>query len=284
MMLIPLTDCCAMLGIDPKTLRRWLKLAQMPLHVHPADARIKCLTSEQVQHLAAVHARPIELPGALASSALGEPSPLTAPEMPTDTHLVLLHRPPSQPEGDLLGKLSLLETQVATLQQQLAQLALQLLQERTWRNEQRLQRLEALLQPTPKQALHMMGEKSQPEEGGQKERCLPPVQRHARSQVIPLIEYGAHGTYVIICPKLGELPLTPDSPAWFDWLATFSSFRFVGQQGRLSTYRNKGRSCWMAYRRIHGRRYEHALGSTDHLTIDRLEQMAAKLQSYMPLR
>jgi hypothetical protein len=35
----PLTDCCAMLSIDPKTLRHWLKLAQMPLHVHPTDAR-----------------------------------------------------------------------------------------------------------------------------------------------------------------------------------------------------------------------------------------------------
>jgi hypothetical protein len=188
MTLIPLTDGCAILGIDPKTLRRWLKLAQMPLHVHPADARIKCLTREQVQQLAAAHARPMELPGALASSALGEPSPLTTPEVPTDAHLVLIHRPTSQPEGDLLSKLSHLETQVAALQQQLAQLALQLLQERTWRNEQRLHMLEALLQPTQKQALQMMGAESQPEEGGQKEQCLPPVHRHARSRVIPLIE------------------------------------------------------------------------------------------------
>jgi hypothetical protein len=49
---IPLTDCCMMLGIDPKTLRHWLTQAHLPLHTHPTDARIKCLTLEQVQQLA----------------------------------------------------------------------------------------------------------------------------------------------------------------------------------------------------------------------------------------
>lgn len=111
-------------------------------------------------------------------------------------------------------------------------------------------------------------------------RRLHPAEIRARSRVLPLIEYGAHGSYVVICPQEGELHLTPDSPEWFDWLATLSSFRFVGQQGRLSAYRKPGRTfCWFAYRRIHRRRYEHALGRTDQLTIDHLEQMAAQLQS-----
>jgi hypothetical protein len=39
MSMVPLTDWCALLCIDPKTLRNFLKLAQMPLHVHPTDAR-----------------------------------------------------------------------------------------------------------------------------------------------------------------------------------------------------------------------------------------------------
>ena len=108
-----------------------------------------------------------------------------------------------------------------------------------------------------------------------------PAPGRGRRGVLPLIAYTATGSYVVICPSKGELPLLPDSPAWFDWLATLSSFRFVGQRGRLSTYRNKGRSCWMAYRRIHGRRYEYALGRTDRLTINRLEQMAAKLQAHL---
>src|SRR5229473_2416241 len=113
-------------------------------------------------------------------------------------------------------------------------------------------------------------------------RRLHPAEIRARSRVLPLIEYGAYGSYVVICPQEGELHLTPDSSEWFDWLATLSSFRFVGQQGRLSTYRNSGRSCWMAYRRIHGRRYDFGLGNTKLLTIAHLEQMAATLQSYVP--
>ena len=103
-----------------------------------------------------------------------------------------------------------------------------------------------------------------------------------RRGVLPLIASTATGSYVVICPERGELPLIPDSPEWFDWLATLSSFRFVGQQGRLSTYRNSGRSCWMAYRRIHGRRYDFGLGNTKLLTIAHLEQMAATLQSSVP--
>ncbi len=39
---------------------------------------------------------------------------------------------------------------------------------------------------------------------------------------------GAQSQYVAVCPRLGVLSLVPDSPAWFDWLARLSSFRFVG--------------------------------------------------------
>ena len=52
------------------------------------------------------------------------------------------------------------------------------------------------------------------------------------------IEYGAQGTYVIITSREGELHLVPDSAEWFEWLATISSFRFVGQQGRFTAYRD----------------------------------------------
>ena len=150
-----LADCCTMLGIDPKTLRHWFHQAQMPLHVHPTDARIKCLTKEQVQQLAAAHGRPIELPPALASSPLVQ----------------------ACPQG-------MLET-----------------------------------------------------------------------------------------PRIRLSGL----------LVSFSFFfRFVGQQGRFSAYR-KGRMSrgWSAYRTIHQHDYQHYLGTTDHLTIDCLEQMAAKLQFHM---
>ena len=263
---IALTDCCPMLGIDPKALRHWRNLAQMPLHVHPTDARINCLTREQVQQLAVVHARPLALPEALAPSPLVLSSPLSAEDAPTDTGLALVQRPHCQSETDLLKKLAYLETHVTTMQQQLAQLALELLQERTERYEQRLQTLEALIQPTQRpearpQALQTMGPQMQQEKVTGQERRLHPAELRARSRVLPLIEYGAAGTYVVICPQDGELLLTPDSPAWFDWLATLASFRFVGKQGRFTAYR-KGRMSrrWSAYRTIHQHDYQHDLG------------------------
>ena len=252
-----------MLGIDAKTLRNWLRQANLEWAAHPKDARLKCLTSEQVQQLAVVHTRPFALPEALAPSPLVLSSPLSAEDAPTDTGLALVQRPHCPSETDLLKKLAHLETHVTTIQQQLAQLALELLQERTERYEQRLQTLEALIQPTERpealpQALQTIGSQTQQEKVTGKERRLHPAELHARSRVLPLIEYGAAGTYVVICPQDGELLLIPDSPAWFDWLATLSSFRFVGKQGRFTAYR-KGRMSrrWSAYRTIHQHDYQH---------------------------
>ena len=41
------------------------------------------------------------------------------------------------------------------------------------------------------------------------------------------------GRYVVICPKKGLLPLEPDTPEWFAWVAKQDSFRFVGKVGSL---------------------------------------------------
>ncbi len=268
---IPLTDCCAMLGIDPKTLRHWLHQAQMSLHAHPTDGRIKCLSREQVQHLAALHARPIALPEGCAPCQQVPSSPLPPPAC--------------QPATELLDKLSQLEAQVASLQHHLTHLALDLLQERELRYERRLQALEACVPPTtapaasPAQA-PIRAEATKWEEGA----CQ---QRRPRSRVLPLIEYGASGSYVVICPTQGDLSLVPDSPPWFAWLASVSSFRFVGKRGRFSAHRvfHKGPTrYWQANRVIHQHRYKPYLGGTEHLTIDRLEQTAATLQSYLEAR
>jgi hypothetical protein len=116
-------------------------------------------------------------------------------------------------------------------------------------------------------------------------RRLHPAELRARSRVIPLIEYGAADTYVVICPHEGALQLVPDSPEWFEWFATLSSFRFVGQQGRFTAYRDSkhGRPTrsWRAHRWIHQHNYKHSLGVTDQLTITRLEQGAAILQAHV---
>src|SRR5260370_30717855 len=56
----------------------------------------------------------------------------------------------------------------------------------------------------------------------------PPKPAH----VLALVEYAREAHYVIICPTHGLLPFEPESPDWFAWLATPSSFRFVGPPGR----------------------------------------------------
>jgi hypothetical protein len=92
---------------------------------------------------------------------------------------------------------------------------------------------------------------------------------------------------VVICPKVGELPLRPDSPEWFAWLASVSSFRFVGKCGRFTACRvsDKGPTrAFQAHRVIHQRHDKPHLGVTECLTIDRLEQAAARLQSYVNSR
>jgi len=86
---------------------------------------------------------------------------------------------------------------------------------------------------------------------------------------------------VLICPQEGVLSFTTASPQWFDWLASLTSFRFISPQDRFSAYREGQTRSWKAYRTFHGRSHKRSLGTTDHLTIARLEQVAASLQSEM---
>ena len=110
------------------------------------------------------------------------------------------------------------------------------------------------------------------------QRSLQPGELQARARVIPRVEMGAAGSYVLICPHEGELAFAPDSLAWFEWLCSLSSFRFVGHSGRFTAYR-EGQRSWRAYRTFHGQNYKQSLGTTDHLTVARLEQVAGMLQS-----
>ena len=276
MTLLPLRQGCALLGIDHKTLRHWMQQANLSLHPHPNDARIKCVTSEHLEQLAVLHHRPVDVPAALAGLHSAQACPPLLPENPVP-----------QTEPHLLSRLAHLETQVALLQQHLAGLALELLQERTQRYEQRLHTLETRIQPSSQHARSVSAlppaheQRSQPDTPLNAQRVHPAKGRPRA--ILPLIEYTADGTYIFICPHEGELALIPDSPAWFAWLETISSLRFLGQQGRWSAYRDKRRTscCWFAYRRVNGHQYVYALGSPHELTIACFEQMAATLQSYV---
>ena len=218
-------DCCTVLGIDPKTLRQWMRQAQMPFSPHPTDARLKCLTAARVRQLAAQHARPLPWPAAESSVALLPPAGSASA---TDVAM-------------LAQQLAHLQRSVITIQEQVTALVLEVARDR-----QRLGVLEALVQPlltaAPLPTLVHPVVGGEPATGspplGQR---LPPAEVRARSRVTPLIEYGAQGSYVLVCPREGTLPFVPDSPQWFDWLATLISFRFVGPQGRFHAHRDTER-------------------------------------------
>lgn len=264
-------ECCRLLDVDPKTLRQWLAQAQMALHAHPTDARIKCLTGEQVYVLANLHDRALQA---------GQLPLLSASPTPSETQYQ--PSPPSSPDADLRARLAQLEAQVAMLQSQLTNLALQLLREREQRTESGLLALEARLSSHGELPLAT---------GSAVLASKPPTMplfachpTEKRAPLIPLIEYGARGYYVLICPEEGELPITPDSPEWFAWLASLSSFRFVGQSGRFSARRGFNRRpnrSWYAQRGIHQKNYSKYIGVSEHITVARLEQIAAHFQSYL---
>ena len=292
----PLGTGARLLGIHPKTLHHWLTQANVPLAAHPRDARIKCVEEEHLLEVARLHGRSLPSPvlGDVVSPAsvpsqvpaLSEPEKEREPAS-TACSFLLSH----MQAADQIQRLASLETRMLTLQEQMAQLTLALLQERERSVEHRLTTLAALLQP-------LMGRQlSTPPtpEAEQEPSCprpvprpLHPVERLARSRRPPLIEYSAPGIYVIISSQEGEVHLEPDSRAWFDWLATLSSFRFIGPVGRFTGHRGykQGQQTlyWSASRCVRRHTYKHYLGLTESLTIASLEHTAARLQSDVDAR
>jgi hypothetical protein len=286
MTLLPFADCCLWLGVDPKTFRLWLKAANLSCCVHPGDARLKCLTPSQLQHLADLHGRclPHALPGTGSELALCSSLPSSSSQAASAPGYEALI--PSA-DADLRHQVTLLQAQVSALSEHVTELALALLREREAHWQERTTQLKTPL-PSLMAQLPSVPQADAPALASRPPGAVPSEvlaeRAPAPSRALALIEYWAEGTYGIISPTEGVLALVPDSPAWFDWLATLPSFRFLGQQGRLSASRTKGRTSWMAYRRIHGQNYAYGLGQTVHLTIARLEQMAATLQSHAPSR
>jgi len=296
MTLLPVADGARLLGIHPKTLHHWLKEAHLPLATHPRDARITCVTQEHLQQVARLHGRPLQASGPLdAASPPLVPSQVSVPHGPENEEesasTACSFLPSSQSEADLTQKLSGLETKIATLQEQIAQLTLALLQERERSVEQRLTALESLMlafigKPMPN--LPVPEPRQGPAGVVLPTHLLHPAEQLARSRRPPLIEYCASGIYVIISSQEGEVHLEPNSRAWFDWLATLSSFRFIGPVGRFTAHRGykQGQQThfWSASRCVRRHTSKHYLGVTESLTIASLEHVAAKLQSDIDAR
>jgi hypothetical protein len=141
---LPQLDCCTLLGIDPKTLRQWVRQAHLQFVAHPTDARLKCLTAQQVQQLAAQHGRPLPWsapthPG--LPDAFPPPGSSVTPLPSTDSGSVGVTE-----TAALAQQLARLERSVTTIQEQVNALVLEVAHERQHSAEQRLSVLEALVQ------------------------------------------------------------------------------------------------------------------------------------------
>jgi len=255
MTFVSLAEASRRLGIDAKTLRRWLAEAQLPLQGHLRDGRKKGVSQEHLQALARLHHR------SLAPLPLESPAPLPGEMPPLPVALLAL------PE-----RLDALQTQIVALQQQMADLTRLL--------EQHGPGPCIPLAPTQQTRTAKRPSKQTPPAPRSRPTARPPS---TSAHVLPRVEYGPEGRYVLICPKQGLLLLEPDTPEWFAWLATQSSFRFVGKLGRFTAHHEwrVPRGAWRAHRQIRNHSYTLRLAPAQELTIAVLEQAAEALQAHL---
>jgi len=244
------------LGIDPKTLRRWLVCAPFTGQPHPHDARRHGLTEEQLRWLAAAHHRSLPVLPQEPPQPAPSAEPLALPDDLLEVFVALRALP---------AQLAALQAQLADLIHQFSPLA------------------ESASTTRSRAGVTSKATNSRRRSRGRAERRSQP-QRPSSAQVLALVEYAGEGHYVVISPRGGLLPFEPESPSWFAWLTTCSSFRFVGKMGRLTAHRelhNVSRAVWRAHRNIRNHTYNVHLGKTECLTIAALEQAAAALHAHL---
>lgn len=254
MTFVSLTQARVRLGIDAKTLHRWLAQAQLPVQPHPQDSRQKSLSCEHLHLLASLHQRHLL------------PSPQEPQEPRADAPCSLPASLLALPES-----MAALQEQLCTLQQQLAILT----------------RLLESQQPAPAKAAAATKPSSGSAPAATSARTpraraavKPP---HKPVHVIPRVEYGHDGRYVVTSPKHGVLSFAIDTPEWFAWVAKQSSFRFVGQHGHFTAHHEwrVPSGAWRAHRHLRNRSYTLRLAPNPQLTSTVLEQAALALQAHL---
>jgi transposase-like protein len=250
MTVVSVADACRCLGIDAKTLRRWVAQAQLSLQDHPCDGRKKGVSREHLELLAHLHHRHLD--------ALPEEPP---PPIPTQR--------PSLP-AELLAlpeTIGTLQAQITALQQQVATLTSLL--------QQHLPQPASPPPPAP-----------QPKRSPRPPSPAPTKTPAKPAHVIPRVEYAKEGHYVVICPKRGVLPFEPDTPEWFAWVAKQDSFRFIGKLGHFTAHHEwrVPNGAWRAHRHIRNHVHILRLAPNQDLTIAVLEQAAEALQAHLTTR
>jgi hypothetical protein len=259
MTVVSVAQACGCLGIDAKTLHRWLADAHLPLRRHPHDGRKKGVGMADLQTLARLHQRRL--------APLAPELPVSVPDEGLERSAALLALP---------EQLAALQTQISALQQQVTDLTRLLAQ----------QAHQSAPEVAPVQPSKPPKRSPQPLPAAARARPAPSARATASRQpahVIARVESGADGRYAVICPKRGLLLVDPDSPAWFAWLAQQESFRFVGQAGHFTAHHwwRVPKGAWRAHRHIRNHSYNLRLAPTQGLTIAVLEQAAAQLQAHL---
>lgn len=257
MTFVCLAQATRRLGIDAKTLHRWLEETQLPLQSHPHDGRKKGVSEEHLQVLARLHQR------SLTPLPLEQPTPEAV--APPELSAALLALP---------EQISVIQAQITTLQQQMADL--------TRLMAQHAPELAIAATQTPPSSRAKPAKK--PTRSAQS--TLPATSTPAKTpkkpvHVIPHVEYSKQGHYVVICPKHGVLPFEPDTPEWFAWVAKQDSFRFVGKGGHFTAHHEwrVKKGAWRAHRHIRNHSYTLRLAPSHELTLAVLEQTAQALQA-----
>ena len=230
------------LGVDAKTLHRWLGEAQIPLHSSPQDGRKKGVSSDHLQVLARLHQR--SLP------------PL--PEVPP------VPIPAEVPE--LAAALLALPERLAALQQQVADLTLLLQQQ-------------APAPVSPAQAAQPSRRSSKPAPRSRPAAKTPRKPVHVIPRVEYgdeehyVVICPKHGL-------LAFEPDTPEWFAWVAEQSSFRFVGKVGRLTAHHEWRVP-RGAWRAHRQIRNHSYTLRLAPTQDLTIAVLEQAAATLQAHL---
>jgi hypothetical protein len=107
----------------------------------------------------------------------------------------------------------------------------------------------------------------------------------AHHRVYNVIEYlkGTENRYLVMDVLEGVTrprTLLPDTPEWFVWLARLPSFHFTGKSGQFSARqerKQRGATYWYAYLKVHNHRLKRYLGTTETLTLAKMEDTASLL-------
>src|SRR3989454_2422870 len=109
-------------------------------------------------------------------------------------------------------------------------------------------------------------------------RCAVCRGRAAMAKMTPLVR----GDRLIYQQDEHEQVLAVETPAWFAWLATASTFAFTSDTGTFTARKERagnqrGGWYWKAYRTQHGKHSSLYLGKAEALTLERLNAVARAL-------